>query len=138
MVQKEIKHSGIVTSIANKRIYITIKSESACASCHAKGACSMSERVDKIIDVSAIDYPQVSIGDTLEVVISKQSGIFAVIIAYIIPVIIAVASLYIFKTIGLNELFSGLYMLALVVLYFVIIYLLNKRIVSKINISIKI
>lgn len=138
MKQQYITHSGIVTSISEERIYVTIKSESACASCHAKGACSMSEQVDKIVDVAAKDYPQVAVGDTLEVVISKESGVFAVVIAYIIPIVLILASLYLFNAIGLSEPVSGLLMLCLIAFYFIIIYLLRKKIVSKINISIKI
>ena len=43
MAKNTIEHDGIVTQVAETFIIVTIQSQTACAGCHAKGACGMSE-----------------------------------------------------------------------------------------------
>ena len=45
------EHKGIVTEVTDDLVRVKIESVSACAACHAKGLCSMSDKTDKIIDV---------------------------------------------------------------------------------------
>ena len=138
MQEKVITHNGIVTKIQNGEIFVTIESESACVSCHAKGACSMSDKTDKIVNVDAKNYPKVRVGDNVTVLITKENGIFAVIISYIIPIVLIILSLFISKELNVSEPMSLLYMFILLTLYFTIIYLSRKKIKNKINIQIKI
>lgn len=138
MGNKYISHKGSVTSISDERIYITIKSESACGSCHAKGACAMSEEVEKIVDVCIKTYPSTKIGDDVDVIISKKTGIISVVIAYIIPIFIILLSLYIFSSIELSEPLSLVFMLLLLLFYFTILYFFRTKLASKINIQIRI
>ena len=138
MQEKVITHKGTVTAIDNGEIFVTIESESACVSCHAKGACSMSDKKDKIINVDVKTYPEVKVGDTVNVLITKDSGVFAVIISYIIPIILMILSLFIFNKLDVNEPMSVLYMFVLLTVYFTTIYLCRNKIKNKINIQIKI
>ena len=138
MQEKFITHNGIVTKIQNGEVFVTIESESACASCHAKGACSMSDKADKIVNVEAKNYPELKVGDNITVLITKENGIFAVIVSYIIPIILIVMSLFISNKLNVSEPISVLYMFILLFIYFTIIYLSRKKIKNKINIQIKI
>ena len=49
MAKNTIEHDGIVTQVAETFIIVTIQSQTACAGCHAKGACGMSEMALKSI-----------------------------------------------------------------------------------------
>lgn len=46
---ERIIHKGIIKSVERGRLLVEIVSDSACASCKAKGACGASESVEKIV-----------------------------------------------------------------------------------------
>ena len=46
-----VSHEGVVTKITDDELEIKILAQSACAACHAKSACSMSEQAEKILTV---------------------------------------------------------------------------------------
>ena len=48
---KKIEHEGIVDHISDKAIRVKIMSMSACASCHAKGACTVADMEEKEVEV---------------------------------------------------------------------------------------
>ncbi len=48
-MQGEIEHKGIVQKVSERKITVGIINESACASCHAKGACTVADMKDKEI-----------------------------------------------------------------------------------------
>lgn len=136
MKQQEIAHSGEVSKIDSNTIYIIIKSHSACAGCHAKSACGMAEVKEKVVTVSCRNYPNIKVGDCVDVLISKKTGYFAITIAYLIPIVIVLLSLMLFEALGMNEILSATLMLAIIALYFVTIYILREKINRKINIRI--
>ncbi|GAO30252.1 hypothetical protein JCM15548_12511 [Geofilum rubicundum JCM 15548] len=49
---QKIEHQGIVDEVTDKGIKVKIISLSACASCHAKGACSVSDMEEKEVNVA--------------------------------------------------------------------------------------
>lgn len=137
MKEKEITHSGLVSTIHNGVVYITIEASSACAGCHAKGSCTMSETEEKIVEIGAEKHPDLKVGEEVTVVISREAGIFAVIMAYLVPVLLVIASLWIFELAKMEELLSFAIMLLIVALYYVLLYLFRNKILNKINIRIK-
>mgnify|MGYP003469568791 CR=1 FL=1 len=46
-----VEHTGVVESCDGQMVLVRIEQQAACASCHAKGACSVAEKEDKIIEV---------------------------------------------------------------------------------------
>lgn len=138
MKYKEITHTGVVSSIGNGVIFVTVEANSACAGCHSKGSCSMSEQSEKIIEVSASKHGTLSVGDSVTVVISRQAGIYSVALAYLVPVVLIVASLWALTELGYSELVAFGFMIGVTALYYVILYLLRKTILNRINIKIKI
>ena len=46
-----IEHEGIVVSISDRKIVVKIMAQSACSGCHAKGACSAADLLDKLVDI---------------------------------------------------------------------------------------
>lgn len=135
MKKKEILHEGIVAEVGSEFIKVVIKSNSACGGCHAKAQCGMSESVDKNIDLHTKDYPNVKVGDTVQVVISMDEGVFAVVLAYLVPIIIIIVSLVIFDYFKVNELLSFFVTIALVGIYYTVLYLLRSKIDKKIKIK---
>ena len=61
----KISHDGIVKNINSDSIDVMVVSISACAACHAKSACTMSDTSEKIISVSKPDF-ELQCGDTVK------------------------------------------------------------------------
>lgn len=137
MKEKEITHSGTVSTIENGVVFITVEATSACAGCHAKGSCTMSETEEKIVEIGAEKHPDLKVGEEVTVVISREAGLYAVIMAYLVPVLLVVVSLWIFELLKMEELLSFGIMLLIVAIYYVLLYLFKKKILNKINIRIK-
>ena len=51
MNNETITHEGFVTKISDDEMEISILAKSACAACHAKSACSMSDMKEKNLTV---------------------------------------------------------------------------------------
>ncbi len=136
MKDKSISHIGRVVEITGGKIKVSINSESACSGCHAKGKCGLAESKEKIVDVEASEYPDVSVGDEVDVVISMSDGILAVVLAYIVPVFMVVIALWLGEMAGLSEIVSFIVMLAVVAIYYLILYKVRRRFEKKMNIRI--
>ncbi|MDL2231660.1 SoxR reducing system RseC family protein [Porphyromonadaceae bacterium OttesenSCG-928-L07] len=137
MAKKDkIGHEGIVTNIYSNTIDVTISSQSACAGCHAKGACGMSDRKEKIISA---DIPAFNVnkGDKVIVYASMNHAMFSVFMAYIIPVIVIIGVLPVLLHFGFSEVMAATAAIVMVALYFFILYLNRKRLSQKIKFSIE-
>ena len=128
---EEIRHSGIVKEITPSTIVVEIEGKSACSQCHAKGACAASESKIKRIDVRRTPNVEVEVGERVEVVLKASLGLKAVFISYVLPLIILLILLLTLPNMGVSELLSGLISLLAVGGYFVVIYLLRKRLAAQ-------
>ena len=128
---EEIRHSGIVKEITPSTIVVEIEGKSACSQCHAKGACAASESKIKRIDVRRTPNVEVEVGERVEVVLKASLGLKAVFISYVLPLIILLILLLTLPNMGVSELLTGLISLLAVGGYYVVIYLLRKRLAAQ-------
>lgn len=49
-----IEHEGIIEKISGNKITVRISKQSACSTCHAKGACMAADSKEKRVDIT--DY----------------------------------------------------------------------------------
>lgn len=125
--QDSIIHPGVIQDIDNRKIYVKIMSQSACASCHAKGACSVADIEEKIIDVTNNHSKQYKVGDVVNLSMERSLGIKAVLLGYLVPFIVLVLTLIVMLSVTNNELLSGLLSLVVLIPYYIILYLLKDR-----------
>ena len=69
-----IEHLGRVEAITATDIRVTIISQSACASCQAKGACSAADVAEKQVVVSK-PYHNYTVGETVKVTMQQSLGL---------------------------------------------------------------
>ncbi len=122
-----IDHRGIIESVENRVATVRINSQSACASCHAKGACSSADQSEKVIHVS-VDGLEVFPGDAVKVRIARRTGLRAVAFGYIYPFFVLLFTLIALTIAGVSEQKAGLWSLASLVPYYFGVYLLKERI----------
>ncbi|WP_372750918.1 SoxR reducing system RseC family protein [Labilibaculum sp.] len=117
---KKIDHEGTILKIKNEKLTVGILNVSACAACHAKGACSMSDMEEKSIDV--IDYSnKFKVGEKVNISYRESLGWLAMFLAYVLPFILVLITLIIASTITENELISGISALAILLPYYIVL-----------------
>jgi len=123
---KQIDHEGTILEIKDGKITVGIVNMSACAGCHAKGACTMSDMKEKSIDV--IDYTnRFTTGEKVKLTYQESLGWFALFLAYVLPFILVLLTLFISTAITNNELISGLLALAILLPYYIILSFFKGR-----------
>ena len=131
MAKERIEHEGRVIAVDKDYISVEIVNKSACASCHAKGVCGASDEAVKVVEVAqsfATLADEYQVGETVNVVMSSAMGTQAIWIAYVVPLIVLMASILVFSLCGASELWMGLGSLGVVALYYLGVYLMRNRI----------
>lgn len=136
-MSKIVTHKGKVIHLEGQDVRVMIESMSACAACHAKGMCTLSDKEDKIIDikVSADRAAKLNVGDEVVVAVSQQRGMQAVLLAYILPAILVVLSLILLLKL-LPEPLAILSALAVLGGYYYVLYLFRNKLNAKFIMSI--
>ena len=131
-----INHEGIVRTIGNNCVEVTITSSSACSGCHAEGSCNMSGKEEKVIEVRG-KY-DVKPGDSVTVLMKQSMGYAALLLGYVLPIIVVVACLSILVSCKVPELSSGLISVAILIPYYVILFFFRKTINEKFTFTLKV
>ena len=134
--QNTIDHEGVVDHVEGEVAKVRIFSQSACASCHAKGACSAADQEEKFIDVP-LRGMTIKNGEKVRVLVARRLGLRAVVMGYIYPFLLLMAVLVILTSAGVDELKSGLLALGSLVPYYLGLYLFRRRLESKFTFSIQ-
>lgn len=132
-----IKHKGTVESINGSLVKVRILQTSACASCNARGLCSSAESKEKIIEVydTTNSYKP---GDPVMIYGTTSMGIRAVIIAFVIPFIILLITLFAAMSFSSgNELLSAFLSLLILVPYYIVLYFLRNKIKKDFSFTLK-
>lgn len=132
----EISHKGIIKSLTDQQIVVSIVNESACSSCHAKGACSAADMQDKEIEIRNFsgDY---RVGQTVQVVGRTSQGFKALFYGYVFPFLIIMLVLITLTSLQFSEGISGLISLSVLFPYYLILYLTRNKIRKSFEFEIK-
>lgn len=131
-----IIHPGIIESVADDRILVRILSQSACSSCHAKGACSISEVEEKIIEIEHFSPGGWKTGQPVMVRMQQSLGLKAVFLGYVAPLLVLIASVVIFLKVLNDEGLAALISILMLAPYYGILYIFRKRLKRNFSFSI--
>ena len=137
MTNNTIKHLGIVENIQGSHLSVRIVQTSACAACSVKGHCSSADSKDKIIDIIDNAAASYQVGENVMVVGETSMGMQAVALAFIIPFVLLIFTLFLFMALIENELYAALLSLAVLVPYYYILWLNKTRLKQKFSFTIK-
>ena len=137
MAKDTIEHDGIVIKVEATSIIVAIQNQSACASCHSKGACGLSEVVQKNITAERPNVP-VAVGDKVIVTASTRNATLSVVFAYILPSVLIIVLLALLTLSGTSEIVAASLVLLSVAVYFVILYFCRNSFARKIKFKVKI
>ena len=133
----EVSHMGLVEKVEGDKATVRILSVSACSSCKSKGACSISEMKEKLVDVHLKENQDVKIGDNVNVAIAQKQGDKAVILAYAIPILVFIGILALLTQQKASELLAGGAAIGGVGLYFLFLRLFKSKIENQFMFYIK-
>lgn len=125
--KNEITHTGKIIEITPDFTSVQITVSSACASCHAKGLCGMSEEEDKVIMLPTDPYASYNVGDEVTVCTKMSMGLKAAWISYVIPLAVLMALILTLTSFGINEFIAAGSAVGGVALYYFIIWLLRDK-----------
>ena len=126
-----VSHEGVVTKITDDKLEIKILAQSACAACHAKSACSMSEQAEKILTVPRPEGQEFQLLQKVNVRMAVGQGNKAAILAYLIPIILLLAVLFVCLGLGLGEGLAALISIVALVPYYIVLYLKRDALKKK-------
>ena len=126
-----ISHEGIVTKITDDELEIKILTQSACAACHAKSACGMGEQAEKILTVPRPKEQDFALNQKVNVKMAIGQGNKAAVLAYLIPIILLLAVLFVCLGLGLSEGLSALISIVALIPYYIILYLRREKLRQK-------
>ncbi len=130
-----IEHDGIVEKSGSDHLTVRITSASACSGCHAEGACTMSGKSEKLIDVTG-SY-NVSPGEKVTVLMKQSAGFTALFFGYVLPLVLVLVILIILISASVPELPAGLGAIAILIPYYGALWLFRDYIGKKFTFSIK-
>ncbi len=124
--EKNIEHDGIVKSLENGYVKVSIIKNSACASCLAKDSCNLSEVEEKEIEIRNYD-DKYQIGEQVKVLFGQSLGFKALLLGYVLPFIIVLFTLITLKTLKFDDAFAGLSALIILLPYYLFLYFARKK-----------
>ena len=134
MVQSQVSHTGIVEGIADGCVSVRILQTSACAGCKVAGNCHAAEAKEKIVEVDTNGTEQpFKTGDQVTVLAGRDVVTYALRIAVIIPLLLLILTLVVVLQLTGNEALSGLVSIAVLILYYIYVWLMRRRIKQKVT-----
>jgi len=100
---------------------VTIVNESACSSCHAKGACTMADLKEKEIEISRFNG-KYSPGEEVIVIFREAQGFQALFYGYVLPFLVVFITLIVTYSVTNNEILAGLLSLGILIPYYITLY----------------
>ena len=135
--QSIIEHPGMVVKVLENSVEVMILSQSACASCHAKGACTAADMEEKIVSIEKSQPHSYQVGNQVTVFMQQKMGTLAVLFGYVFPFVFMLITLIVLLASGFGEGVAGLSSLAGLLFYYVILFLFRAKISNKFVFAIK-
>ena len=129
-----VSHDGVVSSVEQGRVTVKVTVNSACHQCHAHGSCGFAESKDKTMEIETPEWELYHEGDTVKVTINESLGLGAALLAYLVPAALLLTVLMPLLHIA-SEPLAVLLSLAVLALYYFILYLCRNKLQKKFSIG---
>ena len=134
-MKRFIQHRGVVKHAGDGRIVVCIEQQSACAACHAKSACLVSDKKEKLIEVKG-ESRQFAPGEEVMVVAQSSSGMLAVVLAFAVPFVLVVAAVFVAIRLSGDDGVGGLAGLAALAGYYALLYAFREKVGRRFSFSV--
>lgn len=128
-----ISHKGIIDSISDGMVRVSIVQSSACSSCKVSSYCTSAEQKEKMIDVRCHNTSDYAIGQEVNIVGTTSIGMRAVILAFVIPTVLLMVVIITALLLGSSELMAALSGLLSLIPYYILLYMLRGTLEKKLS-----
>lgn len=129
-----IEHEGRVASVAGDVVRVEVEAGDACSACAARRQCAMGHAADrKIIEVATADVSQYNVGERVVVASSGSVGAMALVLGYVAPLVVLLATLVIAICTGAGEQIAAVASISAIAVYYAVLYALRRSISRKVN-----
>jgi positive regulator of sigma E activity len=125
-IKNVIKHKAFVKEVNGTSLTAIIVNQSACASCHASGGCSMADVREKEVEVDHFNG-QFKPGQEVSILLQESMGFKALFFGYLLPFILMLTILIAIFTLTGNELAAGSLALGILIPYYTMLYFMRGR-----------
>ena len=137
MASERIRHEGVITRVEKDRVYVSVSQSSACASCKVAAHCNAAETKEKVIEIRGKHGDQYKVGQQVTVSTTPRIGIMASVYAYAIPLVLMVGVIILVTALTGDELTAACCGLAVLLPYYLLIYLLRDLISQQVYFEIE-
>jgi sigma-E factor negative regulatory protein RseC len=131
-----VEHKGVVEEVNSDQIRVGFISHSACSSCYAKGACSLSELENKYVEVRN-EGSGFKVGDNVDILLQQRQGFKALWLGYVLPFILMVAILIIVMAVTEREGVAGISGVSVLIPYYLGLYFFRDKVKEKFDFKIR-
>jgi sigma-E factor negative regulatory protein RseC len=125
--KKEVIHTGIVRSIDNNGIKVSIVVLSGCEGCQIKEACNMSEQTEKEIEIECEPHFY-RIGQEIEIKLKESQGFHILFFGYIFPFSLLIGIMAFISSLAYSETSIGLISFGSLIPYYLLLFVFRKKI----------
>jgi sigma-E factor negative regulatory protein RseC len=133
---EHISHPGIVEQVTDDKVIVKIIAMSACSSCHAKGMCNVADMEEKIVEIRKTPHRDFKKNDQVTVSMKKSLGSRAVLLGYIFPFVLMIATLLLVLFLIGDEGVAGLSALLILIPYYWLLYIYRSKLKSTFSFTI--
>lgn len=133
---KSVEHIGRIASIEGNKLIVQFLAQSACASCHAKSACSAADMENKEVEVLEPYPDRYQLGEKVKIVLKQSLGFRALLLGYLMPFFLLLIVLVVLTQFT-TEAKAGLGSLAILPPYYLFLYLMKDRLKKTFTFSVK-
>ena len=128
----QIVHQGTVASITGDSMQVRITQRAACSQCSVSAHCHIAEQKEKMVDVNHVkDISRFGVGETVILTFAEQTGMRAVMLAFVVPFLIVVAAVFGCSLFTDSEPLMAMTGILFLIPYYIILYLLRDRLKAK-------
>ena len=125
---QDIRHEGVVDSVDGQTVIVRITQSSACGGCQARKICNAAESKDKLVEVEYAGAESLFPGQTVTVAAQERMGMTAVMLAFGLPVLLLILALVAATVLTGSEKIGAFSSLAVLVPYYLVLFLCRERI----------
>jgi sigma-E factor negative regulatory protein RseC len=129
---EQIEHKGVVALVGRNFVSVDIEVMEACGSCSSRKACAMGTSDKREIIIYTDNASAFRVGEVVNVAARQRVGMVAVLLCYILPLVVLIATLTIMVSLGCSEGLSALVTLCCTAAYYAVLALLHKHIAKRV------
>ena len=115
---------------------VAIEVSEACGGCSARKSCAMGQSERREIVAHTTEASRFSVGEVVKIGAKQSFGVMAVVLCYIVPLVVLVATLAIAVAMGLSEGVSAMIALGFTAIYYALLALMRNRISKRVTFTI--